>query len=30
MKHIKAPTALTMAPYNQRELKLNGFSVVES
>lgn len=30
MKHIKAPAGLTEAPYNQRELKLNGFSVVES
>lgn len=30
MKHIKVPAALTEAPYNQRELKLNGLSVVES
>ncbi|MGO4291584.1 helix-turn-helix domain-containing protein [Chitinophaga sp. RAB17] len=30
MKHIKVPTELTKAPYNQRDLKLNGFSVVES
>ncbi|MAU70791.1 MAG: AraC family transcriptional regulator [Pseudozobellia sp.] len=30
MKLIKAPSALTLPPYNQRELKLNGLSVVES
>jgi AraC family transcriptional regulator, exoenzyme S synthesis regulatory protein ExsA len=30
MKYIKSPTDLTLAPYNQRELKLNGFSIVES
>jgi AraC family transcriptional regulator, exoenzyme S synthesis regulatory protein ExsA len=30
MPYIKAPSALTGPPFNQRELKLNGFSVVES
>lgn len=30
MKYVKAPAGLTEVPFNQRELKLNGFSVVES
>jgi AraC family transcriptional regulator, exoenzyme S synthesis regulatory protein ExsA len=30
MKPIKAPADLTRAPFNQRDLKLNGFSIIES
>jgi AraC-like DNA-binding protein len=30
MRYVKVPTGLTVAPYLQRELKLNNFTVVES